>query len=43
MLVNIGKTRADNDISIRIEGRCGYILPKACRFNNSIIKNKVYS
>ncbi|XP_046832238.1 NAD-dependent protein deacylase Sirt4-like [Vespa crabro] len=43
ILVNIGKTRADNDISIRIEGRCGYILPKACRFNNSIIKNKVYS
>ncbi|XP_047363988.1 NAD-dependent protein deacylase Sirt4 [Vespa velutina] len=43
ILVNIGKTRADNDISIRIEGRCGYILSKACRFNNSIIKNKVYS
>ncbi|KAL2711548.1 NAD-dependent protein deacylase Sirt4-like [Vespula squamosa] len=43
MLVNIGKTRADNDISIKIEGRCGYILPKACRFSNSIIKNKVYS
>lgn len=43
MLVNIGKTRADDDISIKIEGRCGYILPKACRFNNSIIKNKVYS
>lgn len=43
-LVNIGETRADNDIHIKIKGRCGYVLPKACRFkNDSIIENQVYS
>ncbi|XP_015189766.1 PREDICTED: NAD-dependent protein deacylase Sirt4 [Polistes dominula] len=31
MLVNIGKTRADNDVHIKIEGRCGDVLPKAFR------------
>lgn len=42
-LVNIGKTRADNNVDLRIEGRCGYILPKACRFHsNSIVGNQVY-
>ncbi|KAK2580676.1 hypothetical protein KPH14_007778 [Odynerus spinipes] len=42
-LVNIGKTRADNDVHIKIEGRCGYVLPKACRFNNLIVENQIYS
>lgn len=41
MLVNIGKTRADNDVHIKIEGRCGDVLPKACRFNDFFIENKI--
>ncbi|XP_014607200.1 PREDICTED: NAD-dependent protein deacylase Sirt4 [Polistes canadensis] len=41
MLVNIGKTRADNDVHIKIEGRCGDVLSKACRFNDFFVENKM--
>lgn len=34
-MVNIGETRADKSVNLRIEGRCGDVLPKIWQLNSS--------